>query len=171
MYVAKLDRPWVETPFMFQGFLLKNASQIRELQKFCSFVYKDGERGTLDAQGDSRKVDISKLPPAPIPKPAVTYEVESEVEQEMEVAKNSHKVVTAAVRDFLDDVRTGKVPQFAAVEDTLTEMEESILRNPDAFMWLRRLKQKDTYTYSHCIDSSVLAIAFARQMGLPRTQI
>jgi HD-GYP domain-containing protein (c-di-GMP phosphodiesterase class II) len=100
-----------------------------------------------------------------------TIEVESEVEQEMEVAKNSHKVVTAAVRDFLDDVRTGKVPQFAAVEDTLTEMEESILRNPDAFMWLRRLKQKDTYTYSHCIDSSVLAIAFARQMGLPRTQI
>ena len=50
-------------------------------------------------------------------------------------------------------------------------MEQSILRNPDAFMWLRQLRKKDSYSYTHCIDCSALAVAFERQLGLPADQI
>jgi hypothetical protein len=28
MFVAKLDRPWTETPFVFQGFVLKSEKQL-----------------------------------------------------------------------------------------------------------------------------------------------
>ena len=35
MYVAKLDRPWTETPFMFQGFVLSNDKQLETLKKHC----------------------------------------------------------------------------------------------------------------------------------------
>ena len=44
MYVSQLDRPWTDTPFMFQGFLLKTPEQMEVLRKFCKFVFVDTER-------------------------------------------------------------------------------------------------------------------------------
>jgi hypothetical protein len=32
MYVSNLDRPWVETDFLFQGFLIKNQREIDKLK-------------------------------------------------------------------------------------------------------------------------------------------
>jgi HD-GYP domain-containing protein (c-di-GMP phosphodiesterase class II) len=47
MYVAKLDRPWVETPFVFQGFEIKDSIEIEQLQSSCEYVYVDIDRGKL----------------------------------------------------------------------------------------------------------------------------
>jgi HD-GYP domain-containing protein (c-di-GMP phosphodiesterase class II) len=47
MYVAQLDRPWLETPFVFQGFEIKEQSEIHALKSRCDFVYIDIERGQL----------------------------------------------------------------------------------------------------------------------------
>src|SRR2546430_9262904 len=35
MYVAELDRPWTETPFMFQGFYLETDEQLETLKQYC----------------------------------------------------------------------------------------------------------------------------------------
>ena len=47
MYIAKLDRPWIETPFVFQGFEVKDREDIDTLQSCCSYVYVDIDRGKL----------------------------------------------------------------------------------------------------------------------------
>ena len=39
MYVTELDRPWLDTPFMFQGFELKSKGDIQSVQQLCEFVY------------------------------------------------------------------------------------------------------------------------------------
>src|SRR5437762_4634919 len=44
MFVAELDRPWTDTPFLLQGFLIDSDDQIRELQKHCEFVIVDRAR-------------------------------------------------------------------------------------------------------------------------------
>ena len=44
MYVSQLDRPWTETPFMFQGFLLKSDKQLDTLRKYCKHVFVDSEK-------------------------------------------------------------------------------------------------------------------------------
>ena len=35
MFVADLDRPWIDTPFLIQGFLIEDGQQIAELQRIC----------------------------------------------------------------------------------------------------------------------------------------
>ncbi len=47
MYVAQLDRPWLETPFLFQGFEIREDSELKLLRKFCQHVYVDVTRSTL----------------------------------------------------------------------------------------------------------------------------
>jgi hypothetical protein len=39
MYVAKLDKPWLETTFLYQGFGLKNQADINAVCEQCSFVF------------------------------------------------------------------------------------------------------------------------------------
>lgn len=39
MYVVQLDRPWLETPFLFQGFYIRDADEINELHAHCKRVH------------------------------------------------------------------------------------------------------------------------------------
>ena len=41
LYVRALDRPWVETPFVFQGFRIVGESEIEALRTYCNYVYID----------------------------------------------------------------------------------------------------------------------------------
>jgi HD-GYP domain-containing protein (c-di-GMP phosphodiesterase class II) len=41
MYVARLDRPWLETPFLFQGFPITSSEDIDKLKQYCEYVYVD----------------------------------------------------------------------------------------------------------------------------------
>lgn len=50
MYVADLDRPWIDTPFLFQGFVIENDEQIGQLQEYCKFVLVDSLRSTQAGQ-------------------------------------------------------------------------------------------------------------------------
>ena len=48
MYIAELDRPWTETPFRFQGFVLTTEQQLEALKKYCKSV-SSIERTVADA--------------------------------------------------------------------------------------------------------------------------
>ena len=41
MYITELDRPWVETSFLFQGFELKTEAELRAVKDICNHVYID----------------------------------------------------------------------------------------------------------------------------------
>ena len=45
MYVSKLDRPWLETSFLFQGFELKSVADIKQVQEQCDYVYPSQKCG------------------------------------------------------------------------------------------------------------------------------
>ena len=47
MYVAQLDRPWLETPFLFKGFEIRDANDLQQLRHFCQHVYVDASQGSL----------------------------------------------------------------------------------------------------------------------------
>ena len=62
MYVTELDRPWVGTPFMLQGFVLDDQVDIDKLQTLCKFVYIDRTKsvGNQFAATGTRDVAIKR---------------------------------------------------------------------------------------------------------------
>ena len=48
MYIAELDRPWIDTPFMLQGFLLDDPADLDTLTSICEFVYVDRTKSIGD---------------------------------------------------------------------------------------------------------------------------
>jgi len=47
MFVAQLDRSWLETPFIVRGFEISKDNEIELLRKFCKYVYVDLSRSSL----------------------------------------------------------------------------------------------------------------------------
>ncbi len=178
MYVSKLDRPWVGTPFLFQGFEIKGEEDIQQLKELCQYVYIDVEL----SQSAERKRDGSPSAPATrshaegaSTKPeqgqgsaetVVVYEDTVSVQEEVAVAREIHQEMSVMVHSMLDEIRAGNRLNAGDLGRTLDLMVESILRNPNAFMWLMSLKSKDSYAYSHSINTCILATAFGRHLGL-----
>lgn len=60
MYISKLDRPWLETPFIFQGFEVREQAEIDMLQRYCSVVYIDVEKGKLSDDQVRRLIQMQQ---------------------------------------------------------------------------------------------------------------
>jgi HD-GYP domain-containing protein (c-di-GMP phosphodiesterase class II) len=60
VYVLELDRPWTETPFLFQGFHIESEEELELLRKHCRFVYADLRRSRQHAI-DGLRADAERL--------------------------------------------------------------------------------------------------------------
>jgi HD-GYP domain-containing protein (c-di-GMP phosphodiesterase class II) len=157
MYVAELDRPWTDTPFMFQGFLLRTREQLEALKRYCKYVYVDPERSEADER--------------PILPVARTQTAEAPLEQEFAAARGIHTHNETAVRDILESVRAGRTLDAERVELAVFSMTDSVLRNPDALLLFSQLREKGEYTLSHALDVAVYMIAFGRFLQMERDDI
>lgn len=168
MYVSELDRPWIETPFPLQGFHIRSDDDIRQLQAWCKHVYIDRQLGTGPLEPVSAPVarhrvrgSIGKFTP-------VRYTATQTLKQEVVSATLYHREVTRAVVHLLNDLRAEKALNLRVARKAASVMVHSILRNPDAMVWLARLRDRDSYGYAHSIRASILATVFGRHIGLPK---
>jgi HD-GYP domain-containing protein (c-di-GMP phosphodiesterase class II) len=156
MYIAELDRPWTDTPFMFQGFVLGTQKQLDVLKKYCATVLVDTERGE----------------PLAAPDPGRTpYAEKSTVEQEAGPARAAYGDSRGAIHDVLSAVRIGRTLDAERVRSAVSAMTGSVLRNPDALLLLAQLRKHGEYHESHALDVSIYMITFGRFLELEPGQI
>lgn len=284
MFVADLDRPWVDTPFLLQGFIIEDEDQIAALRQHCEFVIVDRARSVGDqfeaapamapaaqrtaaggvltrpappatqARAPARPVeppppqatpgrapprlkrirleDVARAgsrqgpaaqgaeddsegvlgrmlgglrgmlgsrerekpapgrpsaPPEPQPEtpqefearasllppgtPVQTYQNLVTVEDEAPRARE----VVANATDLLDklvgDIRLGQSFEVERVEEIVEDMVDSIVRNPQALMWVAKLREQDITAYGHGLQVSVYLTSFGRHLGFPRGQL
>jgi HD-GYP domain-containing protein (c-di-GMP phosphodiesterase class II) len=175
MYVSRLDRPWLETRYLFQGFHINSVEDIKELRQHCEYVYVDPDRGEtmsgmLQTLGCKETLDRH----AAVFRNASgneRYPVETTVKEEIDACRAIHTQALDTVSNILDDIKAGGSVKVDAVRKAVSGVVASILRNPDAFFWLTRLKNKDNYAYAHCIDACGLAVAFGRHLGFSKIEL
>ena len=307
LYVAELDRPWLDTPFLLQGFLADSQIELDTLRKFCSYVYidlelsdavvaakwrtspsttsgrhepaaalntdpaaaksrvnqtavgagvtaidaeliddqdDDADTGTAirstaienrragrnrsyrartdprvsdetrqrfrdfvrataisnpvdDAEGNvfgrianwlknrlvqgPRKDDDAKskdsqltqafaelLPDGVSP---VVYRDTKAIEAELPRARLAFANSESVLQDIFRNIKAGEAPDIAAVATCVDDMVESMAANPDALMWVARLRDEDINTYHHGVKVALYLIALGRHLGIPKAQL
>ena len=167
MYVSKLDRPWLETSFMFQGFELKTTEDIKEVQRQCSYVYIDKAKQNKTIKITSRNTAYSKgwlekkIPPAK----------KSNFTQEFTAAESVYKKSSGLVKSFMEEVALGRAINVEIAKKAVSECVQSIINSPDALMWLTQLKNRDEYTSQHSMNVCILSIALGRHIGLSEAKL
>ncbi|MDH5514310.1 MAG: HD-GYP domain-containing protein [Gammaproteobacteria bacterium] len=177
MYVQELDRPWVETPFMFQGFLLGSEREIDALKKYCKFVYVNKVESSIDVsikharieRDDGSESDVRKIAQEPVSR--VHYENTVPVEEELSIAKEIYEDGYSIMSDiYAGAIKNGNL-DIPNVKQTTTAIVGSVLRNPDAIMLLQHIKERSEYRYSHAVNCCSLAAVLCRHLGYSKQEI
>jgi HD-GYP domain-containing protein (c-di-GMP phosphodiesterase class II) len=169
MYVSKLDRPWLETPFLFQGFELKNSADVKEVQRQCDYVFIDitkknktsTKKITSNNTGYSKGWLEKRKPP----------KKKSNFSQEFVAAESLHQKTSGLVKNFMEDVALGRAINVEIAKKAVSDCVQSVINSPDALMWLTQLKERDEYTSQHSMNVCIFSIALARQIDLPEAEL
>ncbi len=169
MVVSSLDRPWRETPFLLQGFQVKTQRDVDHLVEQSQYVWILVADEEIEISSGPAGVSPISVSPASVGK--VRYEHTALAGPELEEARRSYKEVAGLVKDVETLVAADKELPLDQVRKSLDTMVDSVLRNPDAYIWLTRIQQFDSYTYRHALSASVWATALGRELGLARREI
>ncbi len=93
------------------------------------------------------------------------------VEEEITAAADSFKRTSELLHRIAEDIRAGDDLKLDKVEAVIDDMVDSMVRNPDALMWVARMREQDLTIYSHGISVAVNLVAFGRHLGYPKEQL
>jgi len=162
MFVSQLDRPWLETPFLIQGFVIETFDHIDLVKEFCDFVYIDAVQQVY-VSPEERVVSTTRS--------QKHYIHKISVEDEHIAASGMYKQVRSLTKSVLDEVRLGNAFDADKAKQTVSECVGSILRNPDALMWLSKIKNVDNHIADHCLNVTIVAVAFGRFLELSEEEL
>jgi len=147
-------------------------SQWRESAKN---LFAQGQKDTFDddliggsyapPQGDTR--------PSFLPESVhlIIYEDKKTVEEEISFAANAFTRTSELLNNVVEDIRGGNRLQLASVEDVIEDMVDSMVRNPDAMMWVARMREKSSSAYGHGLNVAISLVAFGRHLGYPKESL
>ncbi len=187
MYVTELDRPWLDTPFKIQGFLLKNVEQLQDLKECCQFVYIDVEQGVSSPSVETKnvpdgfgKTSSKKDVVAPAIYTFTRYQRNSLASQKTvkkdfyQLAPSLDKVqtgVTNALVEVHHCLERGEVFRQEPVVEAASQLVSCVLDNPDVMAWLGKVGTASLYLQEHAMRSALWACTFAKALGVDRAEL
>ena len=187
MFVSKLDCPWEQTPFIFQGFLITNKDEIYQLQEHCQEVYidiKKTKKINLDRPNNtppnkkeappSEKVahkplkkSVTKEPKPSPPRYVDTHSFENELSSAVDV----YQATQQKFKHALENLNQGKDLDSNVIRSVIQGCVKSILRNTNALTWLNQIRNKNDYTNEHALRVAVMSIAFGKELELDENEL
>jgi HD-GYP domain-containing protein (c-di-GMP phosphodiesterase class II) len=199
MFVGELDRPWEGTPFLLQGVLISGEEDIAQLAALCKTVKVDPRHSVGDVCNDlPDDKDASIVPSSPaappesetlsfvevvrriknraIAPPAFPPEVNpqtqhSDLAAEIIYSAQFFDAIQHSLRQFPECLKTGQPLDLIPVTQHINSLADSAKRNPDALLWLSRLKATGNYEDDHALDVSIYLMIFGHFLDQPQEDV
>lgn len=194
LYVVELDRPWIETPFLFQGFRISCDEELSALRETCRHVYIDARRSEREslqtlkhtaarykAERQARrpvKTEAAAKPKLRMPSARavekcsgslfadVTEPDRKRFRTLVQAARISRHEATTSVTEAMRAARMGKSMDLAAVRGSVEHLAGLTVADPSASLWLSQLKEKSDREARHAVNTCVLSLAFGAYLGM-----
>ena len=176
MHVIRLDRPWEDTDFLLQGFIVQNEDDLLALQSQCQTVVVEGRVNVTRLMENNPIYFGSGKPsgaqkPSTLPKKSITYVNKVDTTREMAKARVHYGHARETAQSIMSGIRLGRMLDMNNIRQAVDSTVDSVLRNENALLLLSKIKHKDDYTAEHCINVSILAAAFGKHLGLLEDEI
>jgi len=160
MFVAELDRPWLDTPFSLQGFVVRDSSEVLYISDYVDHVFVDAEY-----RASRRFVNLDAAPS--VPRPGQMLQLKADFQQ----ARVCFESASATLDKVFDSLRTGRNTDINEVRDAINPLIEGVFRNQEAVAALLRLKESGQYRYHHSLSMALWATILGRHLGLHRDEL
>lgn len=193
LYVVELDRPWIETPFLFQGFRIACEEELQVLREYCRLVYVDprrSERQAIEnlkvaaAQRRRQRSDEAAKQAEPVAprfsmpskralekSAGVLFDDTIEPDRkrfstQVRAAVMARHQATQAVTDAMRQARMGRSLDLIATSQAVERMVALTLADPSALLWLNQLQEHNDREARHAVNTCVLALAFGVHLDM-----
>ncbi|MBL36233.1 MAG: diguanylate cyclase [Oceanospirillaceae bacterium] len=157
MYVVELDIPWEESPFLFQGFLLESEKDIHMVQDHCKSVWVDvveEDWVPLDKTKNTQRVTRTR------------YVEKQDMARQLSEANRTYQAAKVQVKQLFASAHLGQALNMKQAQVMVKDCVQRVISNPNAMLWLTRLKHLDEYTAEHSVNVSLLAISLGQHLDL-----
>ncbi|UTW46336.1 HD-GYP domain-containing protein [bacterium SCSIO 12696] len=161
MFIAELDRPWLETPFALQGFVVRDQDEVHYISQYVDYVYVD-----IDYSGT--KVFLPFTQPSQKAKPE---DPRLRIKADFHQAKLSFESASQSLDRVFDSLSKGRHTDIKVVKNAVNPLIDGVFRNKEAVAALVRLKEASDYRYNHGISMAVWAAILGRHLGLQRSEL
>ena len=164
MYVAKLDKAWENSPFLFQGFPIEEQKQLDLLREECSTViieFKSQE--SYDNYLSSDILDEEVNPGADEGDLALLDELPNAIK----LFKSTVKLMKLTLRLVMQ----AKSFNIGEIETAVVDFITSLEHNKEALLLASNVRSEIAYDAEHCVRITILAIAFGQHLGRSQEQL
>jgi len=167
MYVVDTGLDWTEHPYLYaeEGVIGSEDQLTALISDGYEQAFVDTDRGTYAWDLTTGKRPEQEVRDGVIGQTSGWAKPEVPLSREIHRAKAVYSESLAFAKDFMTSAKDGKV-DYEAAGELVQGMLSSVTRNHDALISLTKLKSFDEYTFTHCINVSVLATAFGNYLGL-----
>ena len=173
MYLHELCGSWMEHPFWRTRFLLEDPQDLLRIREAgIQEVLIDISKG-LDLANAATAQAEGEVSEAPQASPVQAEPVQAEppsaatpMAQELQRAASICANAKQAVISMFSEARMGRAVDASSAPGLVSEIADSVTRNPSALISLARIKTADEYTFMHSVAVCALMVGLARQMGL-----
>ena len=175
MHVSDLDRPWIESSFLFQGFEVTSDKMLSDLQKECKFVYVDTEKSEGNKKSLLQSGNSNELNKGLEFVDTVILNLDDIKDESADETIRKGKQLHEKTCDYVDGIfktlNKGGQLDIDSVKLVVSDLLESIIKNPDTMIWLSHLIYKDEYTAIHSVNVCILSLTFGRTIGLSEVEL
>lgn len=172
MYVSDFNAGWLHHPFAFNSMMITSESEVASVvaagirEVFIDTLkgrdVGDGVPTEQEArQETARQIDVmvaSERPVAPEPRISLA--------EEMVRARQAFADAVKVIRNLMDDIRLGRQIEIASTKPSVEKVVASVMRNSNAMMTMRRLKNLDDYTFLHSVSVCAMLVSFSKVVGM-----
>lgn len=171
MYVVDTGVSWLSHPYLYS---VNGELAEQELAKLLNEGYTEAyidltrcRPGTLPPElealvaretGDLTQENAAEAFMPPPPRVALA--------EELPKARAVFQSSLSMAKNMMEEIRKGAPFDMPSAEPLVEDILDSLDRNANALFSLCKLRQKDDYTYTHCVNVSVLCVMFARGLGM-----
>ena len=161
MYVAELDRSWLQTSFHAHGILLHHSEQIEELRRLCEYVYVDPllselDDGDLFSTGLTGKVEALSVATQATP---------------LTRQRGELRVLGHAFAGTVRSLRRAEDLDLEPLRRALEPVISSLLADANTIPWLLSTEVKVGFLHRRAMGSAVLMTLAGSRIGFGRPLI
>ncbi len=166
MFVAELDCPWQDSPFLLQGFTVQDDQERHTLMELCDYVIIDS--GKSPRLPDSVVANKAR---EKTPVRRQKYTDQNTFDQEIVNARTVFESFESSVSQLFVDLRSRREINMPAIQKSVEGIVSSVISNPDACMLLQKMRGRKDYLFDHATGTAIWTAALCRQLGMPKREI
>jgi HD-GYP domain-containing protein (c-di-GMP phosphodiesterase class II) len=155
MFVAALDIPWDNSPFLVKGFAIENEQTLEQLKSLCHYVYIDVVKSKL-----------AGLQPVPVAIEASDDSLETAVEKCKPIYEQSVELLASLFQSMHLDSQS--IEQAKAY---VNDYADTVKENPSVLRWLSLAGSHSSQLIDHTLNVTILSMMLGTEAGLNREEL